>query len=164
MRGKQEQKPGAIGWKRRRDVPRRRGGAPVGNTNALRRGIHANRFLGDEERALFKAIIFHLYQAFAPGTPGDRMQAELVATDCLKLGRAQVAGDWDAAERLDRMLRCHLRRLKASRIARERVPSKKRVATPAEWAVALLEKINGNARGGKSPKNPARKEPQKTPY
>jgi hypothetical protein len=163
MSGKQEQKPGAIQRRRHRDVPRRRGGAPIGNTNALGRGIYANRFLSDEERALFKAILRQLYQAFAPGTPGDRMQAELVATDCLKLGRAQLAGDWDAAERLDRMLRCHLRWLKATRIAREGEPSKGRATTPAEWAAALLEKINGTAKGGSASTHPARKKPQKIP-
>ena len=60
------------------------------------------------------------------------MQVELVAVYFLKLGRAQEAGDWDAAERLDRMIRCHLKDLKATKIAREgEVPSGPGT-TPAE--------------------------------
>ena len=53
----------------------------------------------------------------------------------------QINGDMDAAEKLDRMTRCHLKDLKATKIAREAdIPSGPET-TPAEWATALLEKL-----------------------
>ncbi len=76
-----------------------------GNQNSLVHGIYADRFLGPEERPLFEAIIGQLYQDFVFNKSSDFMQVELVAVYFLKLGRAQEAGDWDAAERLDRMIR-----------------------------------------------------------
>ena len=81
----------------------------------------------------------------------DFMQVELVAVYFLKLGRAQESGDWDAAERLDRMIRCHLKDLNATKIAREGDASQGPETTPAEWATALLEKL------AESQKKPARK-------
>jgi len=85
----------------------------------------------------------------------DFMQVELVAVYFLKLGRAQEAGDWDAAERLDRMIRCHLKDLKATKIAREGEAGSGPETTPAEWATALLEKL------AESQKKPAGKSAKK---
>ena len=116
-------------------------GAPENNTNALRHGIYADRFLSDEERPLFDAIISQLHEDFVFNKSSDFMQVELVAVYFLKLGRAQEAGDWDAAEKLDRMIRCHLKDLKATKIAREGEEPKGPETTPAEWATALLEKM-----------------------
>ena len=118
-------------------------GAPEDNTNALRHGIYADRFLSDEERPLFDAIIAQLHEDFVFNKSSDFMQVELVAVYFLKLGRAQEAGDWDAAEKLDRMIRCHLKDLKATKIAREGEEPKGPETTPAEWATALLEKLAG---------------------
>ncbi|WP_157067785.1 hypothetical protein [Desulfosarcina cetonica] len=94
-------------------------GAAPGNQNSLVHGIYADRFLSPEERPLFENIIGQLYQDFVFNKSSDFMQVELVAVYFLKLGRAQESGDWDAAERLDRMIRCHLKDLKATKIARE---------------------------------------------
>ena len=116
------------------------GGAP-GNQNTLRHGIYADRFLSPEERPLFEAIIGQLYQDFVFNKSSDFMQVELVAVYFLKLGRAQETGDWDAAERLDRMIRCHLKDLKATKIAREGEAAKGPETSPAEWATTLLEKL-----------------------
>ncbi len=125
--------------------------AREGNQNSLAHGIYADRFLSPEERPLFEAIIGQLYRDFVFNKSSDFMQVELVAVYFLKLGRAQEAGDWDAAERLDRMIRCHLKDLKATKVAREgEVPSGPGT-TPAEWATALLEKL------AESEKKPARK-------
>ncbi len=68
-------------------------------------GIYADRFLSLEEPPLFEAIIGQLYQDFVFNNSSDFLQVELVAVYFLKLGRVQEAGDWDAAERLDRMIR-----------------------------------------------------------
>jgi hypothetical protein len=125
----------------RRNSGARRPGAPDGNTNALKHGVYANRFLTSEEQPIFDAIIEHLHEDFVFNKSSDFMQVELVAVYFLKLGRAQEAGDWEAAERLDRMIRCHLKDLKATKIAREGEEPKGAETTPAEWATALLEKL-----------------------
>jgi hypothetical protein len=116
-------------------------GAPENNTNALRHGIYADRFLSEDEQPLFAAIIAQLHEDFVFNKSSDFMQVELVAVYFLKLGRAQLAGDWDAAEKLDRMIRCHLKDLKATKIAREGEEARGPETTPAEWATALLEKM-----------------------
>lgn len=125
----------------RRNSGARRPGAPRGNTNNLQHGVYANRFLSPEEKPIFDAIIDQLHEDFVFNKSSDFMQVELVAVYFLKLGRAQEAGDWDAAERLDRMIRCHLKDLKATKIAREGEEPKGPETTPAEWATALLEKL-----------------------
>lgn len=127
-------------WRRNSGAEPRRG-APEGNLNAMRHGIYANRFLSEDEKPLFDAIIAQLYQDFVFNKSSDFMQVELVAVYFLKLGRAQEAGDWDAAEKLDRMIRCHLKDLKATKIAREGEAARGPETTPAEWATALLEKL-----------------------
>lgn len=127
-------------WHRNSGTGRNRGGQP-GNTNNLQHGIYANRFLSPEEKPLFDAIIAQLHEDFVFNKSSDFIQVELVAVYFLKLGRAQEAGDYDAAERLDRMIRCHLKDLKTTKITREGVEPKGPETTPAEWATALLEKL-----------------------
>jgi hypothetical protein len=129
---------GADRWHRNSGA--RRGGAPEGNTNALKHGIYADRFLTPEERPLFDAIITQLHEDFVFNKSSDFMQVELVAVYFLKLGRAQEANDWEAAERLDRMIRCHLKDLKATKIAREGEEPRGLETTPAEWASSLLSR------------------------
>ena len=135
-------------------------GAPEGNLNGMRHGIYANRFLSEDEKPLFDAIIVQLYQDFVFNKSSDFMQVELVAVYFLKLGRAQEAGDWDAAEKLDRMIRCHLKDLKATKIAREGEAARGPETTPAEWAMALLEKL-AEAQRKPAGKRAKRKKTQK---
>jgi len=116
-------------------------GAPLGNRNSLVHGIYADRFMSAEERPLFEIIIRQLYQDLVFNKSSDFMQVELVAVYFLKLGRAYEIGDWEAAEKLDRMIRCHLKDLKATKIARERDTAHRPETTPAEWATALVEKL-----------------------
>lgn len=140
-------------WRRNSGASRSRGGQP-GNTNNLQHGIYANRFLSPEEKPVFDAIIEHLHEDFVFNKSSDFIQVELVAVYFLKLGRAQEAGDYDAAERLDRMIRCHLKDLKTTKITREGTEPKGPETTPAEWATALLEKLaeaEKNARGESEP-------------
>ncbi len=118
-----------------------KGGAPKGNTYALKHGIFADRFLSPEEKPLFDAIIAQLQEDFVFNKSSDFIQVELVAVYFLKLGRAQEAGDWEAAERLDRMIRCHMRELKTTKLTREGTEPSEPQTTPAEWATALLEKL-----------------------
>ncbi|MHB9038902.1 MAG: hypothetical protein ACYC64_19865 [Armatimonadota bacterium] len=116
-------------------------GAPKGNTNALKHGIYADRFLAAEERPIFDSIITQLYEDFVFNKSSDFIQVELVAVYFLKLGRAHEAGDWEVAERLDRMIRCHMRDLKTTKISREGTEAMGVETTPAEWATSLLEQL-----------------------
>jgi hypothetical protein len=128
-------------WRRNSGASRHPGGAPKGNTNNLQHGIYANRFLSEKERPIFDAIIAQLHEDFVFNKSSDFIQVELVAVYFLKLGRAQEAGDWDAAERLDRMIRCHMKDLKTTKLSREGSEPTQPETTPAEWATALLEKL-----------------------
>lgn len=132
-------------WRRNSGVDRSRGGQP-GNTNNLQHGIYANRFLTPEEKPIFDAIIAQLHEDFVFNKSSDFIQVELVAVYFLKLGRAQEAGDWDAAERLDRMIRCHMKDLKTTKITREGTEPSEPQTTPAEWATALLERLAESER------------------
>lgn len=134
---------------RRNSGAQRGPGAPQGNTNNLQHGVYANRFLSPEERPIFEAIIAQLYQDFVFNKSSDFIQVELVAVYFLKLGRAQEAGDWEAAERLDRMIRCHMKDLKTTKITREGTEPSESQTTPAEWATALLEKLAEAEKSGK---------------
>jgi len=127
-------------WHRNSGAARKRGGQP-GNTNNLKHGVYANRFLSEEEKPIFNKLIEELHQDFVFNKSSDFMQVELVAVYFLKLGRAQEAGDWEAAERIDRMLRCHLKDLKTTKISREGDEPRGPGTTPAEWATALIEKL-----------------------
>jgi hypothetical protein len=127
-------------WRRNSGASRKRGGQP-GNTNNLQHGIYANRFLTAEEKPIFDAIIEQLQDDFVFNKSSDFIQVELIAVYFLKLGRAQESGDWETAERLDRMIRCHMKDLKTTKITREGTEPKGPETTPAEWATALLEKL-----------------------
>lgn len=140
-------------WERNAE-PVNRGGAPKGNTNALKHGIYADRFLTPEEKPLFDAIIEQLHEDFVFNKSSDFIQVELVAVYFLKLGRAQEAGDWEAAERLDRMIRCHMKDLKTTKLTREGTEPREAETTPAEWATALLEKLAAAEKKAESEPEP----------
>ncbi len=130
--------------------PPKRGGAPRSNLYPMTHGIWANQCLDESERELFREIIERLRNDFVFNKISDFLQVELVGIYSVKLVRAQINGDMDASEKLDRMIRCHLKDLKATKIAREgEIPSGPQT-TPAEWATALLEKV------AESRKKPAR--------
>jgi hypothetical protein len=146
-------------WVRNSGAPRKVG-APPGNINGIRHGIFANKFLAEDEKPLFESIIAQLYLDFVFNKSSDFMQVELVAIYFLKLGRAQEAGDWETAERLDRMIRCHLKDLKATKIAREGEQPKGPETTPAEWAAELVARLK--QASGEAPAAPAGKNAQTT--
>lgn len=116
-------------------------GAPKGNTNSLRHGFFAYRILNDEEKVVFDAIIAQLHHDFVFNQSSDLIQVELLAIYMLRSGQAQQKEDSDAVERLDRMIRAHLKDLKATRIAREGeglAPVNR--GTPADLVDSLLAK------------------------
>jgi hypothetical protein len=128
-------------WVRNEKVRERGRSAPEGNLNSISHGIYASRFLAEDEKKIFDKIIAQLYKDFVFNKSSDFMQVELVAVYFIKLSRAQEEGNWDAAERLDRMIRCHLKDLKTTKITREGELPNKRSATPAQWASALVKKL-----------------------
>lgn len=109
--------------------------------NALKHGIYANRLLADDEKSLFHGIVEQLYKDFTFNGSSDFLQVELVALYQIKLARAIQTGDTRAAERFDRMIRAHLKDLKATKNIREGNGPKDLETTPAEWATALLGKL-----------------------
>ena len=121
--------------------PKRGAGAPEGNQNRLKHGIFADRCLTAEEKVMFDAIIGRLNQDFEFNKSSDFLQVELVGVYSVKLVRAQIDGNTDAAEKLDRMIRCHMKDLKTTKISREGDEPKGPQTSPAEWAAALLEKV-----------------------
>lgn len=87
-------------------------GAPEGNTNRLRHGIYANRFFSEEEQAVYENVIGSLRDDYPLSESSDFVQVELAAIYLLKLGRAMEHKDYYAAQKLDSMLRGHLKDLR----------------------------------------------------
>ena len=116
-------------------------GAEEGNLRTLKHGIFADRCLTPEEKVTFDSIIEKLHADFQFNKSSDFLQVELVGIYSVKLVRAQIEGNTQAAESLDRMIRCHMKDLKTTKIAREGEEPKGSQTSPAEWAAALLEKV-----------------------
>jgi len=117
-------------------------GAEEGNLRTLKHGIFADRCLTPEEKVMFDSIIEKLHEDFQFNKSSDFLQVELVGIYSVKLVRAQIEGNTQAAESLDRMIRCHMKDLKTTKIAREGEEPKGPQTSPAEWASALLEKVS----------------------
>jgi hypothetical protein len=138
------------------EPPKRGAGAPEGNQYRLTHGIFADRCLTPEEKVMFDAIIDRLNQDFVFNKSSDFLQVELVGVYSVKLVRAQIEGNTQAAESLDRMIRCHMKDLKTTKIAREGEEPQGPQISPAEWAAALLEKV-AEAAAAPSGKTSSRK-------
>lgn len=133
-------------------IPKKR--VRLGKANAMKHGIWANRFLSNEEREVFNDVVQRFRNDFVFNRSSDFMQVELVALYTVKLMRADAEGDMDATERIDRMLRCHLKDLKSTKITREKKEeSKKREMTPAEWATSFIEKMKKQQEAEKEAEN-----------
>ncbi len=137
--GKQDKESLEV-WRRnegKTNLNKNKGGAPIGNTNAFKNGIFVNKCLDGEEKALFEEVVSKLIKELKIEGTTDLMQTELAALYFLKTVRAVKSSQEDAAERLDKMLRMHLRDLKATRIVREE--SNKNIGnSPAEWISAFM--------------------------
>jgi hypothetical protein len=112
-----------------------------GNLHALKHGIFANRIMDERELEIFTAIIAQLEEDYVFNRSVDFIQLELVGIYFLQLGRAILAERWDAADTIDRMLRSHLKELKATKRVREGDGPIHPGTTPAEWATDLLERL-----------------------
>jgi len=123
------------------------GRKPGDETNAphpyrakLQHGIFANRIFGAEEMALFTAMIDIFREETAFNGSGDMVQLELFCIYCLKITRALMAEQWDAVERLDRMIRSHMMDLKLTRKMREGDGPADGTPSPLDYAMQLVER------------------------
>jgi len=125
-------------------------GAPSGNTNRLKHGAYANRFLSLEEQEVFHELVGNLREDFAFNASSDFIQVELAGIYFLKIGRAVGDDNIEAAHKLDQMLRGHLKDLRATRFSRDTSQAREPATTPAEWATALLERFAEAERKGRT--------------
>jgi len=120
--------------------PKRRTGAPDGNTNRMTHGIFANRCLDEEERVLFREVIDRLYSDFEFNRSSDFLQIEFIGINTVKYMRAMAEGNLEAAQKLDQMIRANMKDVKATKISREGDQPQAPQTTPADWASDLLKK------------------------
>ena len=142
-------------------VPPKRMGPPLGHTNAMKHGIFANKCLDEEERVLFQEVIERLYQDFEFNRSSDYIQLEFIAINTVKYMRAIAEGNLDAAQKLDGMIRAHLKDLKTTKLAREGDQPTGPQTTPADWAADLLRKSDEQAESQKPRKTGSAKKPNK---
>ncbi len=124
-------------------------GPPPGNLNGLRHGAYVKKLLTDEEKEIFEFALEAIHTDFELNQSTDQMQASMAAFyftkwHCAVLGNAEAAvGNYDVLFR--KQLEC----LKTTRVQRDTGGGPQ--TSPAEWAVALLESVRGEAPG-KAPK------------
>lgn len=140
------------------DAMKQKAESMEGNLQTLKHGIFADRCLTPEEKVMFDHIIEKLHGDFQFNKSSDFLQVELVGIYSVKLVRAQMEGNTQAAESLDRMIRCHMKDLKTTKISREGEEPKGPTTSPSEWATALLEKVGEMA----AQKSPSVRKPKKS--
>lgn len=133
----------------------------AGNLNAIKHGLFASHILKPEEKVLFDTLIEKLYEGFQFNKSSDFLQVELIGVYSVKLMRAQMEGNADASEKLDRMIRAHMRELKTTKISREGEQPLEAQTSPAEWASALLDKA-AEVTERQQQKAPSRKKPKRS--
>ena len=139
------------------DAMKQKADSMEGNLQTLKHGIFADRCLTPEEKVMFDHIIEKLHGDFQFNKSSDFLQVELVGIYSVKLVRAQIEGNTQAAESLDRMIRCHMKDLKTTKIAREGEEAKGPTTSPSDWATALLEKVEEVAEKNSAPRKKRKK-------
>jgi len=109
------------------------------SVNALKHGAFAHRILDEEERRQFDALVEQLQADLDLNRSTDLLEVEALGMAFIQLTRAMKAGNAQAAETFDRMVRAHLKRLEARKVTDEETGEPR--LTPAEWATALLERL-----------------------
>jgi len=129
--------------------------------NGLKHGFFAKRILNEDEQRLFDDIVAQLHQDFVLNESSDVIAIEAMGLALVQLSRAIEGGNVQAAETFDRMVRSHLKDLKATKLAREGETSTNLNTSPAEWATALLEKIRKSEKPKTKGKKASRGKTQK---
>lgn len=123
--------------------PKNHGGAPPekmrGNLNGLKHGAYVKKLLNDEEKEIFRFALDAIHNDFELNHSTDLMQASMAAFYFTKWHCA-IMGNADAAiGNFDVLFRKQLEALKATRAQRDN--STGPTTTPAEWAAALLVRV-----------------------
>lgn len=121
---------------------------------SIKHGILAMRLIGEEEKTAYQVIVAAYENDFELNGSSDSMSVTLTALYFVQLMRAVMARDFENAERLDRMIRSHMRELKATKRTREGegTGGKGANVSPAEFATALIEKVREQQAAGKLPR------------
>lgn len=109
--------------------------------SSFHRGAYADRMLRLGEGELYDEIIKNLKNEYGTTNETPSLHMELAAISSVKLIGAQTAGDWEQAERFDRMMQNHLKLLRAAKKKQESSPEQKTGDTPAERAAAIVEAL-----------------------
>ena len=107
----------------------------------MKHGFLAFKVINEDEREDFLSIVNRLHEDFEMNKSSDFYATELVALSLIKFNRAVKNDDLKASEAYDRMVRLHLSDLKATKSAREGDTVNVKT-TPAEWASAILKRVN----------------------
>lgn len=119
--------------------PKNKGGGKVGNLNSMTHGAYVKRLLDDRDREIFDEILEAIRRDFDLNESTDQIQASMASFYFTRWVRA-VEGNADAAiANFDILMRKQLESLKMMRVQRDTPDGPQ--TTPAEWAVALLERV-----------------------
>jgi len=127
-------------WQLTEDQSIRTGGAPKGNTNAVRYGVYSNKLLSAQEEKHFADIRDMLRRDYPSA---DESLIREAAMCNVRMSRAFDSGKADAMRRMDSKLRKALKKLKSPKPERstETAP-----VTREEWIEGLLAKMDKGAR------------------
>lgn len=119
--------------------PKNKGGGKVGNLNGMTHGAYVKRLLDDRDRELFDEMLEAIRRDFDLNDSTDQIQAAMASFYYTRWIRA-VEGNADAAiANFDILMRKQFESLKVMRVQRDTPDGLQ--TTPAEWAVALLERV-----------------------
>ncbi|MHB1459437.1 MAG: helix-turn-helix domain-containing protein [Armatimonadota bacterium] len=109
--------------------------------SSFRRGTYPDRMLRLGERELYDEVIANLQTEYSTKVGNPSLHMQLAAVYSVKLIGAQTNGDWEEAERFDRMMQSHLRHLKSAKKKQEIEEARKTGDTPAEVAANIVEAL-----------------------
>ncbi|MHB9038661.1 MAG: helix-turn-helix domain-containing protein [Armatimonadota bacterium] len=107
--------------------------------SSFRRGTYPDRMLRLGERKLYDEVIANLQTEYSTKAGNPSLHMQLAAVYSVRLIGAQTNGDWEEAERFDRMMQSHLRHLKSAKKKQEIEEARKTGDTPAEVAANIVE-------------------------
>ncbi|MHB0999284.1 MAG: hypothetical protein ACYC27_08555 [Armatimonadota bacterium] len=85
------------------------GGAPKGNTNAVKHGIYTKRLVSDEERELYDSLLGR-FRVDYPDTDDSILQETVLCV--MQLKRALDSGNIDGLQKMDSKVRKALKKIR----------------------------------------------------
>lgn len=128
---------------------------------AMVHGAYVERVLTADEQAIYDGFLAQMREDFELNNSSDEVAVLMAAMAFIQSCRAHKAGNAQAAEIFDRMVRNNLKDLKATKIAREGETTTNLNTSPAEWATALLESIRKSEKPKTQGKKASRGKTQK---